>query len=444
MDPLPPFLSSPASSTNDIFSFEELLTDKDFSSWVDLNCWSDFTDSSIGATTAGGLHSGGSPASWSAFVGAEGEGNCHSASSPNTSSLGSLPSVSAGDILRMAYPRPPPSLPLPTPPTGRSQDKASMVSSYQLMPQSSKSTSMNWHSNWGQTPISASYDGPSSALYTPASSTTSPASTTYPPVPNQPLSLITPLIDPTPFTATLSTSTHKFHSHPLVYKSGATPHELRMHLAAGSSAITLHGTVSQDPCSSTYPYTSHTHPHPHTSPSLTGLILSLETPLKPRTYTPQQRAKLTSSMKTCVLTLHARGIIHGDIHLSNFLLCSTDSSVRLTNFQDASYESESSRPEQWTPITSGTIISPNRARLWLEGVDRRANKEDDLFALGICVWEVWTGRRYVDGGGGMGGWEKKGGWEALRRGKCVNVGLVGDKGTRAMLRGWLRGGGGVV
>ncbi|KAM3088475.1 hypothetical protein ACMFMG_000115 [Clarireedia jacksonii] len=424
MDPLPPFPTSPVSSTNDIFSFEELLSDEDINSWVDLSCWSDFTDSSISATTAGGLHSAGSPPSWLAFVGGEGEGNYHSASSPNTaSSLGSLPCLSVG----------------------RTQETASMTSPYQLVPQSS---SMGWESHWGQTLISAStstsYDTPSSALYTqtPVSATTAPS--TYPTVPNQPLSLITPLIDPVPFASTVATSQHKFHSHPLVYKSGATPHELRMHLAAGNSAITLHGTVSRDiPASSSYSYTTPTSP-------LTGLLLSLETPLKPHTYTPTYRKKTTEAMKTAVLSLHARGIIHGDIHLSNFLYCATDSSVRLTGFQDAFFETEaeSSSEEEWTPITSGTIISPNRARLWLEGVDRRANREDDLFALGICVWEVWTGRRYVDGGrgggGGVGGFEKKGGWEALRRGKCVNVGLVGDKATRAMLRGWLRAGGGVV
>ncbi|KAF7941991.1 hypothetical protein BELL_0273g00030 [Botrytis elliptica] len=258
--------------------------------------------------------------------------------------------------------------------------------------------------------------------------------------PNHPLETITPFINPTPFASTLTNNFHFFHSHSLLYKSGVTPHELQMHLAAGSCGVTIHGTVSIPENTNCY------------QNGTIGLIIAQEMPLTPRLYLPTQRKKISESMRQVVSELHEKGIVHGDIHLSNFLLCASRNSndqvsVKLSNFHDSLFISTSSsqtsidheKEEQWTPVLNGRIVSPNRANEWMKGRDRKATKEDDLYALGICMWELWSGKRYD---------ETCGIWEDVRRGDLKRRGVdmkgVGDKGVRAWVRAWLRGGGAIV
>ncbi|KAF7902552.1 hypothetical protein EAF00_002455 [Botryotinia globosa] len=258
--------------------------------------------------------------------------------------------------------------------------------------------------------------------------------------PNHPLETITPFINSTPFASTLTNTFHFFHSHSLLYKSGVTPHELQMHLAAGSCGVTIHGTVSIPENTNCY------------QNGTLGLIISQEMPLTPRLYLPTQRKKISESMRQVVSELHEKGIVHGDIYLSNFLLCASGNSsdqvsVKLSNFHDSLFISHSSsqasidheKEEQWTPVLNGRIVSPNRANEWMKGRDRKATKEDDLYALGICMWELWSGKRYD---------ETCGIWEDVRsgdlKGRGVDMKGVGDKGIRAWVRAWLRGGGAIV
>ncbi|KAF7856968.1 hypothetical protein EAF04_009728 [Stromatinia cepivora] len=238
-------------------------------------------------------------------------------------------------------------------------------------------------------------------------SDSSPCTSSYWTPPDHPFETIAPFINPTPFSSTLTTTLHLFHSHShsLLYKSGVTPRELHMHLAAGSCGITIHGTVS-------IPSNAANDVNGKLS-----LILSQESPLNPRLYLPTQRKKISESMCQIVLELHGKGIVHGDIHLSNFLLCTSANSndqiiVKLTNFRDSLFISDSSsqtlngddEEELWTPILNGRIVSPNRANQWFKG---KATKEDDLYALAICMWEPWSGKKYD---------EMCGIWEDVRRG----------------------------
>ncbi|THV52915.1 hypothetical protein BGAL_0064g00050 [Botrytis galanthina] len=316
-------------------------------------------------------------------------------------------------------------------------------------------------------PQSYNHEAPSFITYKPKlpshptshSSSQKPTTTEYPPQsqnssvsdstsqaeshwtpPNHPLETITPFINSTPFASTLTNTFHFFHSHSLLYKSGVTPHELKMHLAAGSCGVTIHGTVSIPENTNCY------------QNGTLGLIISQEMPLTPRLYLPTQRKKISESMRQVVSELHEKGIVHGDIYLSNFLLCASGNSndqisVKLSNFHDSLFISNSpsqtsidhEKEEQWTPILNGRIVSPNRANEWIKGRDRKATKEDDLYALGICMWELWSGKRYD---------ETCGIWEDVRRGDLRGRGVdmkgVGDKGVRAWVRAWLRGGGAIV
>lgn len=152
-------------------------------------------------------------------------------------------------------------------------------------------------------------------------------------------------------------------------------------------------------------------------------------------------------MQRVVLALHAKGIVHGGIRLSNFLLCNSDNPeeetvVKLTNFHNslsiANFSPQaiiSEREErQWIPILASRIVSPNRANDWIRRRDRKSAKEDDLYALEISMWEIWSGKKYD---------EMCGIRDDVRRGdlkgRGVDIKGMEDKGVRAWVRGCLRG-----
>ena len=87
-------------------------------------------------------------------------------------------------------------------------------------------------------------------------------------------------------------------------------------------------------------------------------------------------------MRVVVESLHIKGIIHGDIKLAHMLLCS-DGNLWLCDFVSA-FLKEHSREASWVYIIS--YLSPYRA-LHLSG---SWTVEDDLFALGISIWELFS------------------------------------------------------
>jgi hypothetical protein len=119
-----------------------------------------------------------------------------------------------------------------------------------------------------------------------------------------------------------------------------------------------------------------------------GFMMNRETPIDAsviKTYTP---GKIMEMMVDVVHKLHEKGIIHGDIKLSNFLICS-DGRVRLCDFQSATSMEKLGAPTQWTVQWT----SPYRARN--EAATQR--KEEDLFALGVTIWQVYTGKNPFEG-----------------------------------------------
>jgi serine/threonine-protein kinase len=95
---------------------------------------------------------------------------------------------------------------------------------------------------------------------------------------------------------------------------------------------------------------------------------------------------------------HAAGIIHGDLKPEN-LLVTGDDTVKITDFGLARREVKGGPTAEtlvWQEAAAGLSGTPSyMAPELLEG--ERAAPASDVFALGLVLYELLTGRRAVDG-----------------------------------------------
>ena len=138
-----------------------------------------------------------------------------------------------------------------------------------------------------------------------------------------------------------------------------------------------------------------------------GFIMNKETPLQ---ACELAKKSITKGMRRVVEELHGKGIIHGDIKLSNILLCS-DGKVRLCDFAGAFlYQHSKEAP----PVYTTTHLSPYR----MAHMDGPFTMEDDLFALGVSIWELYTGKQPFHGERFM--------RRLIREGSVVELSEIGD------------------
>ena len=88
-----------------------------------------------------------------------------------------------------------------------------------------------------------------------------------------------------------------------------------------------------------------------------------------------------------MLALHRKGGIHVDIKSANILLCS-DGKLRTCDFANATRVNE--YLDRWDASTTDNYMSPLRCRKWPDGPEPVATFEDDLYALGLSIWEFFT------------------------------------------------------
>jgi serine/threonine protein kinase len=152
--------------------------------------------------------------------------------------------------------------------------------------------------------------------------------------------------------------------------------ELKMMLLAGDCSVTPLGRVFN-------------------KGQIEGILMPYETSIVPPSselsHIPRVSSKLSRSDRLgiieqlCVLVsqLHENGVIHGDIKPSNLLLCS-DGKLRLCDFADAAVKGENYIPR------AGTLqyTTPSRCRTIPV---RPLSINDDLYATGISIWEIYTG-----------------------------------------------------
>jgi serine/threonine protein kinase len=142
--------------------------------------------------------------------------------------------------------------------------------------------------------------------------------------------------------------------------------ELRFLETAGECAVDVIGIITRDS----------TH-------ALIGFIMPLELVINPSALDEREKFSIFKQMKRIVPELHEKGIIHGDIKLSNMLVTAQHRLI-LCDFGTAAFVDEMYYPR----AISVRWSSPYRLR----SPNARLISKEDIYGLGIAVWELFTGR----------------------------------------------------
>lgn len=134
------------------------------------------------------------------------------------------------------------------------------------------------------------------------------------------------------------------------------------------------------------------------APSLWGPILVMEhiagqtlhTHIRRRKaqggYTSDEFRKIASETAAGLAAIHAQGLVHGDLKPGNVMV--TNDRVVILDFGFAQERARLSARRPGAPPDGGTpnYMAPERLR------SGGASPEDDIYALGLTLWEMWTCR----------------------------------------------------
>ena len=105
---------------------------------------------------------------------------------------------------------------------------------------------------------------------------------------------------------------------------------------------------------------------------------------------PEKAAPIAAAVCDALQYAHARGIVHRDVKPQNILLTPTGS-VKVADFGIARALSSATITETGTVLGSVHYLSPEQAR------GEAATAASDLYALGVVLYEMLTGRLPFDG-----------------------------------------------
>ncbi|MER3487900.1 MAG: serine/threonine-protein kinase, partial [Chloroflexota bacterium] len=105
---------------------------------------------------------------------------------------------------------------------------------------------------------------------------------------------------------------------------------------------------------------------------------------------PRQAARLGAEIARALAAAHARGIVHRDVKSSNVLV-TRDGRVKVTDFGIARALAEAQLTLPGMTLGSVHYFSPEQAR------GEPATEASDVYALGIVLFELLTGRRPWEG-----------------------------------------------
>ena len=164
-----------------------------------------------------------------------------------------------------------------------------------------------------------------------------------------------------------------------------------------------------------------------------GIIMDLETPLELEIVNPSNREYLMRQMISCVETLHSTyGVIHGDFKPKNMLLCS-NGKIRLCDFAESRKINEDA--SEWDGMVTVNYISPTRSRHYFHDYYLPPTVSDDLYSLGLSIWEIYTGKVPFDGE------YDDDIIRTLLDGRTVDINLVSQPNVREIIRRYLVQGG---
>lgn len=103
-------------------------------------------------------------------------------------------------------------------------------------------------------------------------------------------------------------------------------------------------------------------------------------------YTADDFRKIASELSSGLAAIHAGGLVHGDFKPGNVMV--TDHRAVILDFGFAQERARLSARKAGAPPDGGTpnYMSPERLR------SGGASPEDDVYALALSLWEMWTSR----------------------------------------------------
>ncbi len=103
-------------------------------------------------------------------------------------------------------------------------------------------------------------------------------------------------------------------------------------------------------------------------------------------YTSDEFRKTASEASAGLAAIHAQGLVHGDLKPGNVMV--TEDRAIILDFGFAQERARVSKRRPGAPPDGGTpnYMSPERLR------SGGASPEDDMYALGLTLWEMWTCR----------------------------------------------------
>jgi predicted Ser/Thr protein kinase len=107
-----------------------------------------------------------------------------------------------------------------------------------------------------------------------------------------------------------------------------------------------------------------------------------------------QAVRLVEKLARAVAHAHASGIVHRDLKPGNILL-TPDGEPRITDFGVAKLlDAQQEKTQTGAVIGTPEYMAPEQA----EGEVRRVGPLTDIYALGVILYELLTGRRPIEGG----------------------------------------------
>src|SRR5215813_9419100 len=109
-------------------------------------------------------------------------------------------------------------------------------------------------------------------------------------------------------------------------------------------------------------------------------------------YTSDEFRRIASDICNGVAAIHAQGLVHGDLKPGNVMVTSDPNGglgkAMVLDFGFAKERARASARRPGAPHDGGTpnYMAPERIR------SGGASQEDDLYALGLTLWEMWTCR----------------------------------------------------
>jgi len=104
-----------------------------------------------------------------------------------------------------------------------------------------------------------------------------------------------------------------------------------------------------------------------------------------------ERAYVKAEMITLVSTLHEEHrVVHGDVKPDDFLRC-RDGKLRLCDFDSARRVDDDE--EGYEDMVTEELLAPNRD---YHGTGRPPTISDDIYALGLSIWSLYTGNKVLE------------------------------------------------